>query len=119
MKDLCSYKREFLSGDADYNAVTVAMTQLGTDLTGAVQWVSNLHDEIADKFLKTLADVEAHRNGIPSWGAEMDSAVLAYINGLGTHLICLPLNTPSAGRIRHPWVTNTVTGPSLVRHPTV
>ncbi|KAF7795903.1 hypothetical protein EIP86_007070 [Pleurotus ostreatoroseus] len=85
--DLCSYKREFLSGNADYNAVTIAKTQLGMDLTDAVQWVSDLYDEIAHKFLQTMADVEAHKSGIPSWGAEMDSAVLAYINGLGTYMI--------------------------------
>ena len=62
------------------------MTQLGTDLTGAVQWVSDLHDEIAHKFLQAVADVEAHKNGIPSWGTEIDSAISAYVNGLGTHM---------------------------------
>lgn len=54
-----------------------------TDLSGALQWISDLHDEIVDRFLKTRADVLAHMNGVPSWGKEIDRQVAAYIDGLG------------------------------------
>ncbi len=82
-QDLYSYKHEFIHENAEYNAVAVVMSQLTADLPTAVQWVSDLHDEIVDRFLKTQEDVLAHRKGAASWGAEMDRAVRIYIDGIG------------------------------------
>ena len=46
-------------------------------LTAAIQWISNLHDEIVQRFLSTLREV-------PSFGDPViDKQVLAYIDGLG------------------------------------
>lgn len=59
------------------------MAQLGADLPTAVQWVSDLHDEVVDRFLKTREDVFAHRNEATSWSAEMDRTVCTYIDGIG------------------------------------
>ncbi|KAF7984104.1 hypothetical protein HWV62_16714 [Athelia sp. TMB] len=81
--DMYSYKKELLSGDADYNMVTVVMVNEKTDLAGAIQWISNAHDELVDRFLKTREDVLNHQNGVPSWGKDIDHQVAAYIDGLG------------------------------------
>jgi hypothetical protein len=80
---MCSYKKEVLADDYDYNAVTVVMHNKGTDLDGALQWISDRHDEIVDNFLATSKDVFDHRNGVPSWGPEIDRQVEAYVSGLG------------------------------------
>lgn len=56
-----------------------------TDLSGAIEWISSFHDEIVDQFLRTAEDVREHRNGVPSWGHDLDQQVSAYINGLGQH----------------------------------
>ncbi|KAF7979340.1 hypothetical protein HWV62_42763 [Athelia sp. TMB] len=81
--DMCSYKKEVLCNDADYNAITVVMANEKTDLAGALQWISNIHDEIVDRFLSTRQDVLNKRNGVPSWGKEIDEQVAAYVDGLG------------------------------------
>ncbi|KAJ3559506.1 hypothetical protein NM688_g309 [Phlebia brevispora] len=81
--DMCSYKREVLSNNAAYNAITVFMVHDATDISGAFQRVSDLHDKLAKQFLDTRADVLAHRNGVPSWGSQLDHDVNAYIDGLG------------------------------------
>lgn len=80
---MCSYKKEVLCNDADYNAITVVMANEKTDLAGALQWISNIHDEIVDRFLSTRQDVLNKRNGVPSWGKEIDDQVAAYVDGLG------------------------------------
>lgn len=96
---MCSYRKEVLTNDADYNVVTVVMTRNGMDLTGAVQWISKRHDEIVANFLKTREDVLYHRNGVPSWGEEVDQKVYAYIDGLGLSNFIL---SQQASVQRHP-----------------
>jgi hypothetical protein len=39
------------------------MVNYRTDLTGAIQWVSDRHDEVVEHFLATKDDVLNHRNG--------------------------------------------------------
>ena len=78
-----SYKKEVLCDDADYNVITVVMANEKTDFAGALQWISNLHDEIVHRFLNTREDVLNHRSGVPSWGRDIDLQVAAYIDGLG------------------------------------
>ncbi|KZP33092.1 terpenoid synthase [Athelia psychrophila] len=80
--DMYSYKKEVLGGDADYNAVTVVMYNQKTDLAGALQWISNTHDELVDRFLSTRQDV-LDKRGVPSWGKDTDRQVAAYVDGLG------------------------------------
>jgi Delta6-protoilludene synthase len=81
--DMCSYKKEALTNDADYNAVTVVMYNEKTDVAGGIQWISDIHDEIVDNFLRLREDVIHKTNGFPSWGEEIDRQVELYVDGLG------------------------------------
>ncbi|KAK7048258.1 isoprenoid synthase domain-containing protein [Favolaschia claudopus] len=80
--DMCSYKKEVLANDADYNAVTVVMVNEHTDIAGGIQWISDYHDEIVEHFLRVREDV-INKNGFPSWGTDIDDQVAKYIDGLG------------------------------------
>ncbi|KAJ7887375.1 terpenoid synthase [Mycena leptocephala] len=81
--DMCSYKKEIMVDEADYNIVTVLMTQNQTDIAGAMQWISDRHDELVEHFLAIRDDILNHRNGILSWGPNIDSQIEKYIDGLG------------------------------------
>ncbi|KAJ7910913.1 terpenoid synthase [Mycena leptocephala] len=81
--DLVSYKKEVLANSADYNILTIIMVNNQTDLVGAVQWVSDRHDELVEHFLAAKDDILNHRNGVPSWGEAIDLQVERYIHGLG------------------------------------
>ncbi|KAJ6549913.1 hypothetical protein B0H19DRAFT_951632, partial [Mycena capillaripes] len=78
-----SYKKEVLSGNRAYNAVTVIMRANLTDVMGGMQWISDRHDEVAQNFLATRDDVLHHKNGVPSWGEHMDEQVEKYVDALG------------------------------------
>lgn len=80
--DMCSYRKEVLANDADYNAVTVVMHNYGTNLSGAMEWISDLHDEIVEHFLLLSHQVIRHE-GFPSFGPEIDDQLARYIDGLG------------------------------------
>lgn len=54
-----------------------------TDVAGGIQWISDRHDAIVDSFLAVRDDVLNHRNGVPSWGKDIDAQVEKYIDGLG------------------------------------
>jgi hypothetical protein len=79
---MCSYKKEVLCNDADYNAVTVVMQRNNTDVAGGIQWISDTHDDIAEHFLKLRDDVYAKR-GFPSFGEDLDRQIAAYVECLG------------------------------------
>ena len=79
---MCSYKKEVLADDYDYNAVTVVMHNEKTDLDGALQWISDRHDEIVESFMKVRDDV-LNKRGFPSYGEEIDRQVALYVEGLG------------------------------------
>ncbi|KAJ6465141.1 terpenoid synthase [Mycena vulgaris] len=81
--DMCSYKKEVLRNDADYNAVTVIMVNDNTDVAGGIQWISDLHDELVEHFLAVRDDVLHHSNGVPSWGKTIDAQIERCIDGLG------------------------------------
>ena len=80
---MASYRKEFLESDADYNIVTVVMHNKSTDLAGALKWISDYHDELAGRFLATMNDVLHHKNGVPSWGSDLDVQIAAFIDNLG------------------------------------
>lgn len=88
---MCSYKKEVLNNDADYNAVTIIMVNDRTDVAGGIKWISDRHDEIVEHFLQVRDDVLNYRNGVPSWGEDIDAQVAKYIDGLGKSKICTPL----------------------------
>ncbi|KZP06880.1 hypothetical protein FIBSPDRAFT_1053287 [Athelia psychrophila] len=83
VNDMYSYRKEVLGGDADYNVVTVVMYIQKTDLAGALQWISDTHDELIDRFLNTRQNVLDMR-GVPSWGKDTDRQVAAYVDGLAS-----------------------------------
>ncbi|KAF9038910.1 terpenoid synthase [Hymenopellis radicata] len=74
--DLCSYNVEQSRGDDGHNLVTIVMHQLDLDLHGALQWISNLHDDLVAKFLEAW-------NHIPVYGGPLDFEVRTYTEGLG------------------------------------
>ncbi|KAF9030695.1 terpenoid synthase [Hymenopellis radicata] len=80
--DMSSYKKEVLADDSDYNAVTVVMHNEKTDLAGALQWLSDRHDEIVEHFLRVRDDILNKRN-FPTYGEDIDRQIALYINGLG------------------------------------
>ncbi|KAJ6580441.1 terpenoid synthase [Mycena vulgaris] len=81
--DMCSYRKEIMANKADFNIVTVLMTQNQTDIAGAMQWISDRHDELVEHFLAIRDDILGHRHGILSWGPKIDSQIEKYIDGLG------------------------------------
>ena len=74
--DLCPYGRQ-ARGDDEHNLVTIVMKELQTDIHGALEWISKLHDQVAEKFLSDFATVGSF--GEPS----LDAQVATYIDGLG------------------------------------
>ena len=80
---MCSYRKEVLANDVDYNAVTVVMYNNNVDVDGAIQWISDRHDDIVESFMKTRDDVLNHKNGFPSWGENIDRQLALYVDGLG------------------------------------
>ena len=87
---MCSYKKEILVDDADYNAVTVVMQQNKTDVAGGIQWISDTHDDVVDHFLKPRDEVLS-KQGFPSFGEDLDRQIEAYVHGLGMFLNCKTL----------------------------
>lgn len=61
----------------DYNAITVVMYHEGKDLAGAVQWISDKHEEILAEFMQLRNDV-IEKDGFPSWGSDLDDQIVKY-----------------------------------------
>lgn len=80
---MVSYKKEVLTNSADYNIVTIITSNCQTDIAGAIKWISHRNDELVGRFLETKEDILNHRNGVPSWGEDIDIQVAKYIDGLG------------------------------------
>jgi len=78
-QDLFSYRKEVLSDDCDYNAVTVVMKHLSLDLDAAIQWISDYHDNCLAEFDVIFEEVINHQNGFPSWGGDSDRQLVEYI----------------------------------------
>ncbi|KAI0638649.1 terpenoid synthase [Trametes polyzona] len=75
MNDITSYNREQATNTDDYNLLTIVMHQHDTDLSGAIAWVTNLHNEIVDKFVEGLKHV-------PSFGPTIDPQVQEYLQNI-------------------------------------
>ncbi|KAI3614315.1 hypothetical protein WG66_000253, partial [Moniliophthora roreri] len=75
--DFCSYNVEQARGDDSHNIIRVVMDSHGTDVQGALNYISSLHDRLSKEFLETLPNV-------PTFGdATVDYEVSVYIEGLG------------------------------------
>lgn len=68
-----------LSGDCDYNAITVVIQHLGLDLDAAIQWISEYHDTCLAEFDLIFDEAIHHQNGFPSWGEDSDRQLVEYI----------------------------------------
>jgi Delta6-protoilludene synthase len=79
---MCSYRKELLANDVDYNAITVVMQNHRMTLESSIQWLSELHDVIVEHFL-LLCDQVASKHGFPSFGQVLDRQIALYIDGLG------------------------------------
>ena len=88
LQDLASYKKEVLAGDADYNLVTVTMSEKSVSLKEAVEDISALCAEVLKDFLLIKEDIIQHQNGMPSWGERIDEHIAMYIEGLGRPRAC-------------------------------
>lgn len=52
-------------------------------LDGALCWLSDRHDQLLAKFMETKDNILQHKNGVPSWGEDIDYQVATYIDGIG------------------------------------
>lgn len=60
-------------GDDGHNLVTIVMKEHSTDLNGALDWISNLHDDLVKEFL----------NAFKCLPSSLDAQVATYVDGLG------------------------------------
>ena len=63
-------------GDDGHNLVKIVMHQYDMDAQGAINWISDLHDDIADEFLETW-------KSLPTFGGPVDREIRIYADGLG------------------------------------
>ena len=59
-----------------HNIVTSVMHQFDTDIQGAMDYIGEQHDGLAEAFL-------LNKDHLPSWGEPIDSQVARYVDGLG------------------------------------
>ncbi|KAJ7238782.1 putative terpene cyclase [Mycena haematopus] len=76
VNDLCSYNVEQARSD-DHNLVTVVMQSLHLDLPGALEWISDLHDRVVEKFLLNFSQVPHYSD------PDLDRQVTQFIHGIG------------------------------------
>ncbi|KAJ7803885.1 terpenoid synthase [Mycena olivaceomarginata] len=75
--DLCSYNVEQARGDDGHNLVTIVMHALDLDLHAALEWISDLHDKLAENFLAAYDQVPDYSD------FELNRQVVEYLDGLG------------------------------------
>ncbi|KAJ7783943.1 terpenoid synthase [Mycena maculata] len=76
VNDMCSYNVEQARSD-DHNLVAVVMRSLHLDLAGALEWISDLHDSIVEKFLLAFSQVPHYTD------PKLDRQVTQFIHGIG------------------------------------
>jgi hypothetical protein len=74
-----------MADDSDYNAITTVMVYFHTDLSGAVQWVSDRHDKVLLNFWE-LREKVINKDDFPSWGPELDQQIIEYVGVLADHI---------------------------------
>lgn len=82
-KSTPAYQRQWITvfdrqarGDDGHNLVTIVMHQHNLDVQGAINWISYLHDNIADEFCRLWAR-------IPTFCSPVDREIRTYTDGLG------------------------------------
>jgi len=79
--DIASYNKEQANGDDRHNILTIAMKQFNTDFKGAMNWVTQYHEDVEARFLDGLKRV-------PSFNPELDAQVQEYIEHLANWPRC-------------------------------
>ncbi|KAJ7611371.1 terpenoid synthase [Mycena polygramma] len=74
--DLVSWNVEQARGDDGHNVVTIVMHQYNLEAQDAINWISDLHDNIADEFLQVWKT-------LPTFGGPIDREIRTYVDGLG------------------------------------
>ncbi|KAJ6555586.1 terpenoid synthase [Mycena vulgaris] len=74
--DLCSYNVEQARGDDEHNLVTIVMHQYHMNAQQAMNWISDLHDDIVKEFLDAW-------DSLPTFGGPVDREIRTYVDGLG------------------------------------
>ncbi|KAJ6555571.1 terpenoid synthase [Mycena vulgaris] len=74
--DLCSYNVEQARGDDGHNLVTIVMHQYHMNAQQAMNWISDLHDDIVKEFLDAW-------DSLPTFGGPVDREIRTYVDGLG------------------------------------
>ena len=77
LKDIFSYNVEQHRKDEVHNIITCVMKEHQTDVNGAMLWVQNYLDGVAEKFLAAFASLPQQ------WEEPLNSEVKAYCEGLG------------------------------------
>jgi hypothetical protein len=72
---LYSYNIEQAAGHGGHNIITVVMNEKGVDLDGALDWVSEYHEQV-------LSEFQAQYRTLPSWGPTIDLKVKTYVERL-------------------------------------
>ncbi|KAI0290412.1 terpenoid synthase [Multifurca ochricompacta] len=75
--DMASYNSEQARGDDNYNVITIVMYQNKTDIQEAMNWVSEYHKELEEKFM------DIYENKIPKFGKPVDEQLAQYVDGIG------------------------------------
>ncbi|KAI0292682.1 terpenoid synthase [Multifurca ochricompacta] len=77
VNDMASYNKEQAWGDGHYNIITIVMNQNKTEIQGAMNWVSEHHKELEEKFM------DIYENKIPKFGEPVDKQLTRYVDGIG------------------------------------
>ncbi|KAH8817571.1 terpenoid synthase [Flagelloscypha sp. PMI_526] len=80
--DMCSYRKEVLVNDAEYNTITVLQKHLSLSLDDSLQRLLEHHDCNVESFLN-VADKVLKKDGFPSFGPEVDLEVATFVDGIG------------------------------------
>ncbi|KAI0060237.1 terpenoid synthase [Artomyces pyxidatus] len=73
--DLFSYNREQASDDAIHNIVTVAMSELNVDLTGAIAWMEEQRIHLTEEIIRTW-------DALPDWREDIRKDATDYVLGV-------------------------------------
>jgi hypothetical protein len=71
--------------DSYYNAITTVMVHFYVDIRGAVQWVSDRHEEVLVRFWE-LREKVINKDDFPSWGPELDRPIIEYTDVFADHI---------------------------------
>ncbi|KAI0355479.1 terpenoid synthase [Trametes cingulata] len=91
INDVLSYNREQATENDHFNLVTVVMRELNVDLDSAIAWITQFHDDLAERFKRGLERV-------PAFGPEVDGQLHEYLRSIVMWPRCVDNWSYEAGR---------------------